>query len=70
MKIKIDIKSAAEIEKIRTLIEAARQFEDSLIEGLSRDMGLKTEAQREILWDYIYNDSHWMVELEQNEKEI
>jgi hypothetical protein len=27
-------------------------------------MNLPHEGQEEIVWDYIYNDSAWMVELE------
>jgi len=38
--------------------------EDKILEGIVYSMHLQNEEETDILWDYIYNDSHWMVELE------
>jgi hypothetical protein len=64
MKIKINKKSQKEIAKLRKIIEKHRVEEDKSIESIITSMHLKTDKEAEIVWDYIYNDSGWMVELE------
>jgi truncated hemoglobin YjbI len=65
--IKITKKQHKQVDKIRGIIEKNRQKEDHLIATLVAEMGLNSE-QEEVLWDYIYNNSDWMVELEDEEK--
>lgn len=71
MKLKINKKHQKEIAKIRKLIEKHRKEEDKIIDKLALAMGINVDKvvedveQFEILYDYIYNDSSWMVELEQ-----
>ena len=70
-KIKITKEQQAEILKIRELITAHQLEQDELVEGFIASMNLVEEVvgntgstNEEIIWDYIYNDSTWMVELE------
>jgi hypothetical protein len=65
--IKITKKQHKQIDKIRGVIEKNRQKEDHLIVMLVAEMGLNSE-QEEILWDYIYNNSDWMVDIEDEEQ--
>jgi len=69
--IKINKEQQAEIVKIRELISAHQLEQDKLVEGFIKSMNLVEEVvgntgstSEEIVWDYIYNDSKWMVELE------
>jgi hypothetical protein len=77
MKIKINKEQQAKIVEIRKLISAHQLEQDELVEGFIASMNLVEEAQpsspdnyyitstkSEIVWDYIYNDSGWMIELE------
>jgi|688.fasta_scaffold235867_5 hypothetical protein len=78
MKIKINKEQQAKIAEIRKLIEAHQLEQDTLVDGFIASMNLVEEAQpsssskdfyitstkSEIVWDYIYNDSGWMIELE------
>lgn len=61
--IKITKKQHKQVDKIRGIIEKNRQKEDHLIATLVAEMGLNSE-QEEVLWDYIYNNSDWMVDIE------
>ena len=71
MKLKISKKHQKKIASIKKLIEKHRKEEDKIVEKLAKDMGIDIDNNvsdtdnYETLWDYIYNDSHWMVELEQ-----
>ena len=69
--IKINKEQQAEIVKIRELISAHQLEQDKLVDGFIKSMNLVEEVvgntgstSEEIVWDYIYNDSKWMVELE------
>lgn len=62
-KLKINKANQEVIESLRKIINDHRKFEDEVIDALSAGMKLSPE-QSEILWDYVYNDSYWMVELE------
>lgn len=63
-KIKISLDEQREVEQIRAAINEARNREDAAIQNLASKMNLSDEDSL-ILWDYVYNDSHWMVEIEQ-----
>lgn len=62
--IKINKEQQAEIVKIKEIITAHQLEQDKLVDGFIKSMNLPDEGQEEIAWDYIYNDSAWMVELE------
>lgn len=64
MKIKINKKAAKDIEQVKFIINASRDFEESLIARIGDELGLQTEEEKEILWDHIYNDTKWTVEYE------
>lgn len=63
-KIKISLDEQREVEQIRAAINEARNREDAAIQNLASKMNLSDEDSL-ILWDYVYNDSHWMIEIEQ-----
>ena len=63
-KIKITKDQQAEIVNIKEIIKAHQLEQDKLVDGFIKSMNLSHEGQEEIVWDYIYNDSAWMVELE------
>ena len=62
--IKINNEHQAEIVKIKEIITAHQLEQDKLVDSFIKSMNLPHEGQEEIVWDYIYNDSAWMVELE------
>jgi len=73
MKIKITKEQQKEIAKIREVITAHQLEQDELVDGFIASMNLGDEdintvyyvsKKQEVIWDYIYNDSHWMIELE------
>jgi hypothetical protein len=65
LKVKFTKKQQKEIAKIRKIIAAHHAEQDKLVDGFIESMGfLGKEPQDTIVWDYIYNDSKWMVELE------
>ena len=77
MKIKITKQQQEKIVEIRKLISAHQLEQDTLVDGFIASMNLVEEVQpsspldfyitskkSEIVWDYIYNDSDWMIELE------
>ena len=73
MKIKITKQQQEKIAKIREVIAAHRLEKDTLVDSFIASMNVGDEVvdtgtyvskKQEVLWDYIYNDSHWMIELE------
>lgn len=64
MKIKITKEQQAEIVKIKEIIVAHQLEQDKLVDGFIKSMNLPHEGQEEIIWDYLYNDSSWLIELE------
>jgi len=62
-KLKISISERRKIRQIKAKINAHREREEREIQQLAESMGL-TEQEAEILWDYVYNDSSWTVEIE------
>ena len=63
-KIKITKQQQEKIVKIKEVIAAHQLEQDNLVDGFIKSMDLPHDGQEEIIWDYIYNDSHWMIELE------
>lgn len=64
MKLKIEKKYQKDINKFRTIINKHRVREDKLFDAIIKKMKIKTKEENEILWDHIYHDTHWTVELE------
>jgi citrate lyase synthetase len=73
MKIKINKEQQARIAEIRKLIAAHQLEQDTLVDGFIASMNVGDEVidtgtyvskKQEVVWDYIYNDSKWMIELE------
>ena len=63
-KIKITKDQQAEIVKIKEIITAHQLEQDKLVDGFIKSMNLPHKEQEEIIWDYLYNDSSWLIELE------
>ena len=63
MKLKINKRDQNLIRDLKKVINNNRKTEDQILADLASRMML-TPHEEEILWDYIQNDSHWMVELE------
>lgn len=61
---KINKQYQKEINKLRTIINNHHVKEDKLFNTLVKKMKIKTREDNEILWDHIYNNTHWTVELE------
>lgn len=73
MKIKITKKQQKEIAKIQKVIAIHQLEQEKLVDKFIASMKLGDEVidtgtyvskKQEVIWDYIYNNSHWMVELE------
>lgn len=65
LKVKFTKKQQKEIAKIRKIIAAHQAEQDKLVDGFIESMGFSgKEPEDTIVWDYIYTDSHWMIELE------
>lgn len=65
MKLKISKKDQKLVRVLKKILDNNRKMEDALFAELSSRMAL-TDLEEEILWDYVYNNSRWMVKL-QNE---
>ena len=63
MKLKINKRDQNLIRDLKKVINNNRKMEDQIIADLASRMML-TPHEEEILWDYIQNDTHWTVELE------
>ena len=73
MKIKITKKQQKEIAKIQKVIAIHQLEQEKLVDKFIASMKLGDEVidtgtyvskKQEVVWDYIYNNSHWMIELE------
>ena len=73
MKIKITKEQQKEIAKIQKVIAIHQLEQEKLVDKFIASMKLGDEVidtgtyvskKQEVLWDYIYNNSHWMIELE------
>ena len=61
--LKIEKKHIPAIMTAKFVIESHQKCQDNLIKQIAKRMGVKTAEEQEILWDYICNDSEWMVEI-------
>jgi hypothetical protein len=66
-KLKITSSQLKEVEKLRLTINNHRDDEDKKVASLIKKMKLKGD-DADILWDFIYNDSYWMVQIK-NDKQ-
>ena len=73
MKIKITKEQQKEIAKIQKVIAIHQLEQEKLVDKFIASMKLGDEVidtgtyvskKQDVIWDYIYNDSHWMIELE------
>ncbi|MBM3453523.1 MAG: hypothetical protein FJX80_00065 [Bacteroidetes bacterium] len=64
--LKIDKKHKPLIKDFKRIINANRKIEDKLFASLISKMKLDS-FQEELLFDYVYNDTRWTVQFE-NEK--
>lgn len=63
MKLQINKKHKTDISRIRSLIKDSYKYQDKLINHLATKLSIeKGSAEYDILWDYIMNDSKWMIE--------
>lgn len=62
-KLKINKQCQEKILILKEIAENNRKREDKIFDAIAEEMKL-SPSENEILWDYIYNDSDWMVELE------
>jgi hypothetical protein len=63
MKLKIEKKYKLDIKELRRDIKVAQNKHDRWIADLAKKMGIKKQSMEyNILWDYIMNDSFWMIE--------
>lgn len=65
MKLKIKNKHINKIERLQRINNDFHDFIEEAVKDLSKDMKLSGDEE-EILWDYIFNNSTWMVEFEHN----
>ena len=63
MKLKNSKKDQKLVRVLKKILDKNRKMEDALFAELSSRMAL-TDLEQEILWDYVYNNSRWMVKLE------
>ena len=65
-KIKINKSHLKDIEQLKLLVEAHRVAEEQILNRIEQAIGLQTEHQKNVLFDYVYNDSTYMVEVEES----
>lgn len=63
MNLKIKKSNQKDVNKLKNLIVKNREKEDVLFKSVVKKMGLSKD-ESEILFDYVYNDCDWMVEIE------
>lgn len=63
MKLKISKQNQKLVKNFKKIVVKNREIEDRLFAALSSKMMLTT-PEEEILFDHIYNDTNWTVELE------
>lgn len=63
MRLKINKSNKKYILRLKNLIEENRKKEDIIFNSVTKKMNLSKD-ESEILFDYIYNDCDWMVEIE------
>jgi len=63
MKLKISKQNQKLVKNFKKIVVKNREIEDRLFAALTSKMTL-TASEEEILFDHVYNDSDWTVELE------
>lgn len=63
MKLKINKENQKLVKNFKKIVVKNREIEDRLFAALASKMML-TASEEEILFDHIYNDTNWTVELE------
>jgi hypothetical protein len=63
MKLKISKKDQKLVKNFKKIIDKNREIEDRLFAALASKMMLNA-SEEEILFDHVYNDTNWTVELE------
>ncbi len=63
MKLKISKENQKLVKKFKKIVIKNREIEDRLFAALASKMML-TASEEEILFDHVYNDTNWTVELE------
>lgn len=63
MKLKINKENQKLVKNFKKIVIKNREIEDRLFAALASKMML-TASEEELLFDHVYNDSHWTVELE------
>jgi hypothetical protein len=61
LRITVTDKDMKDVESIRRIINANDVHQDALVDLLASRMNL-TDEQRDIFWDFVYNQSEWMVD--------
>lgn len=62
-KLKIEKKHVPDIEFVRAMIDHHNKYTDILVDRIAQRIGVKDDAEAEILWDHVYNGSDWTVEI-------
>lgn len=61
LRITVTDKDMRDVKSIRNIINANDVHQDALVDLLASRMNL-TDEQRDIFWDFVYNQSEWMVD--------
>ena len=63
MKLKISKENQKLVKNFKKIVVKNREIEDRLFAALASKMML-TASEEELLFDHVYNNTHWTVELE------
>jgi hypothetical protein len=63
MKLKISKQNQKLVKNFKKIVDKNREIEDRLFAALASKMML-TASEEELLFDHVYNNTHWTVELE------
>lgn len=63
MKLKISKENQKLVKNFKKIVDKNREIEDRLFAALASKMML-TASEEELLFDHVYNDTNWTVELE------
>jgi hypothetical protein len=63
MKLKINKENQKLVKNFKKIVVKNREIEDRLFAALASKMML-TASEEELLFDHVYNDTNWTVELE------
>jgi hypothetical protein len=63
MKLKISKENQKLVKNFKKIVVKNREIEDRLFAALASKMML-TASEEELLFDHVYNDTNWTVELE------